>query len=161
MNKVYISLWNDALGTWVAASEISSSRNRSKNKIIKNSLLAFILSGSSAYACPINNSPPPTTNIVGIECQLNGGIYDFSANNTAIRATSGARIIADGDITINSTGSINSNPYSGPIVSNGNNSYIELKNINLTRTITSGAGALILARDAGQIVINGDVIANG
>jgi hypothetical protein len=43
MNKSYISVWNEALGSWVAASENTVARGkRSKSKVVAGAAATFV-----------------------------------------------------------------------------------------------------------------------
>lgn len=103
MNRSYRSIWNESLGAWVAASEISQAKGKSKNgrTLIKPVLMALLLSGamssstwaSTAFGGSMTSGPGiscTTPDNVGLStsvwtCQISNGSGGF-ATVTGIQA---------------------------------------------------------------------------
>lgn len=106
MNKSYISIWSEVLGTWVAASENTSARGkRSKSRVVVEAVVAMSalsgLWGASAAQANTTGSGlqlcnaaagatsgmswgPGTTAATALSCAT--GTYSFSLNNSGTDA---------------------------------------------------------------------------
>jgi autotransporter adhesin len=106
MNKVFKSVWSEALGAWVAASELCRGRGKGGGKTKQNAAditninktIQNITSGGDAYV-----SQDPTTGVISIGGNTNG-------NEINVAGTSGARKIsgvAAGSVAPASTDAVN------------------------------------------------------
>ncbi|WP_260326555.1 ESPR-type extended signal peptide-containing protein, partial [Paraburkholderia atlantica] len=88
MNKSYVSVWNEALGSWVAASENTVARGkRSKAKVITAAVALSLVAGYSGIAFGyVANAVPKYGNLV----------VDNTAAGTVAASTTGAGSIAIG-----------------------------------------------------------------
>ncbi|MCW3641202.1 ESPR domain-containing protein [Burkholderia cenocepacia] len=102
MNKCYKTIWNEALGAWVAASENDASRGKpSKNKVaIAVALGALAFSGGGAFLSKVHAAPGLAVNM-GTTCydySTTGGLNYCSNRSTAIvgsYASSGQFVVMD------------------------------------------------------------------
>ena len=160
MNKSYRSVWNQALGAWVATSEIS--RARGKSGSVKKMVLCSLLLGMSgattqALAECIDNQSSPNWSVGATDSSncsaihttyssantvyvFSGGVLTFTQPKVSILAYNGGQIHG---LSINGNASPNPN-------TNGDKSTINAQNINIgssgrfhTRSVyIAGAGTM-------------------
>ncbi|WP_143282445.1 ESPR domain-containing protein, partial [Burkholderia mallei] len=78
MNRSYRSIWNEALGAWVAASEISSARGKPNKsavaKVVTAAVLAVVVQAAHASTIGVGTGSLP------------GGSADLPPTNRASRS---------------------------------------------------------------------------
>ncbi|WGS48029.1 ESPR-type extended signal peptide-containing protein (plasmid) [Burkholderia sp. JSH-S8] len=84
MNKSYRTIWNEALGAWVAASELAKSRGKSNKSAVATAVAAAVLVAASqgGYASTIAFSG-------GLPCGSSGVGPDGTTNYTSRAITDG------------------------------------------------------------------------
>jgi autotransporter adhesin len=133
MNKVYKSVWNESLGEWVAASELSAARGKSSGKITRALLASAVAFGSTGVAVagatdggsvesatgvavgPNAKSQDTGTVAIGMNAYTDGTIGSFSPAGTisgTIAVGYNARAMGTGSIALgqDSAVSVNNTP---------------------------------------------------
>ena len=160
MNKSYRSVWNQALGAWVATSEIS--RTRGKSGSVKKMVLCSLLLGmtgatSQALAECIDNQFAPNWSVGATDSSNCSAIHPtYSSANTVYVFSGGVLTFTQPKVTISAFGgggvhglSINGNASPNPNT-NGDKSTINAQNIEIgssgrghTRSVyIAGAGTM-------------------
>ncbi|MDQ0571445.1 outer membrane autotransporter protein [Variovorax paradoxus] len=173
MNKTFRSIWNEALGAWVAASEVSAARGKkSSGTVLAAGLLAAVAYGGASSAWAANECGAVA---VGGTVICNGDgtpVGDANPNTTGIAyGTDGITVIVDG-----TAAPFTITPVTAPTTANGvysggggtGNRRIEVNGpvtINVTTPAgnpVSGAAWAVLANSLASgaggdasIVING------
>jgi autotransporter adhesin len=127
MNKVFKSVWSEALGAWVAASELCRGRGKGGGKVARAVMLAVGLSmaGGVFAAGPgteLSNgvSPPSTTNATDIAIGPGATAQSTAGGKDAIAIGDTAKSTADGAIGIG--GSVQNKATNSIIMGNGGGS---------------------------------------
>ncbi len=133
MNKVYKSVWNESLGEWVAASELSAARGKSGGKITRALVASAVALGSAGVAVaggtdggttesptgvavgPNAKSQDTGTIAIGMNAYTDGTIGSFSPDGTisgTIAVGYNARAMGSGSIALgqDSAVSVNNTP---------------------------------------------------
>ncbi|WP_269139271.1 ESPR domain-containing protein, partial [Burkholderia stagnalis] len=76
MNRAYRSIWNEALGTWVAASELASARGKSKRSASVKLLVSLLLLAGA----PLVNASTYSSNLT---CNSGAGVGPDGVTNYA------------------------------------------------------------------------------
>ncbi|MEG2975621.1 MAG: autotransporter outer membrane beta-barrel domain-containing protein [Comamonas sp.] len=157
MNKSYRSVWNQALGAWVATSEISRARGKSgsvKKMVLCNLLLGMSGATTQALAECIDNQSSPNWSVGATDSSncsaihttyssantvyvFSGGVLTFTQPKVSILAYNGGQIHG---LSINGNASPNPNTNGDKSTINAQNIYIGSSGRGYTRTVYIAAG---------------------
>jgi trimeric autotransporter adhesin len=150
MNKVFKSVWSEALGAWVAASELCRGRGKGGGKVARAVALVVGLgmAGGAFAAGPgteLSNgvSPPNTTNATDIAIGPNAAAQSTNGGKDAIAIGDTAKSTADGAIAIG--GGVQNKATNSIIIGNGGGS------LNPASLDSASSGSVFLAPAGGSV----------
>ncbi|MDR3629962.1 MAG: ESPR-type extended signal peptide-containing protein [Desulfocapsaceae bacterium] len=166
MNRVFKTIWNTALLTWVAVPEISKAHRggacrRSRRRLkaagqspVRNlALVAFAaLSGAALFAAPLAHATDFTTTRTvsdGLTHGLSAG-DTITTNSTAVNVTNGTYNLLDAGNTVTVSGS------GGSIYglwANGANAVINSSNNAINNNSTGSSAHGVLAANSAHVVL--------